>query len=349
MMNFLKTTRVRKVLLISAAAVFSAAVLLFSVGPFSVGAIEARLQAGAESALSLRGHDWAHVRMNGQTAIVTGAAPTDTARADALSTVAASTWSGGRVAGGVTRVIDETVDARLEHGFVFRADVAMNGRVLLRGDATDASAREALTRYAENQFAHGADTDLTLVPGGSASAAWQDTATRLLGQLARLDRGALVLQSSYGVLVGEAANPQTAQSVASALSSLPEPYQGAWIITPTGMPAQAHVPDVEACAAIIRAAQGADTLRFDRQGSSPSPLTAVALRRVGRVFQSCPSDSHLTVSVLREALAAGLDTARVDEVAVLLGNGVAEDPRVTVELVQDQDRAIRFSVTTLGG
>ncbi len=349
MTNFQMTSRVRNVLLISAAAILSTAVVLFSIGPFSIGAIEARLQAGAEDALSLRGHDWAHVRMDGQTAIVTGAAPTDTARADALSTVAASTWSGGRVAGGVTRVIDETVDARLEQGFVFRADVALNGRVLLRGDATDAAARNALTQYAETQFTHGADTDLTLVPGGSASPAWEEAATRLLGQLARLDRGALVLQSDYGVLVGEASNPQTIQSVAAALRNLPEPYQGAWLLTPAGMPAEVHIPDVAACAAIIRAAQGADTLRFDRQGSSPSPLTAVSLRRVGRVFQACPADTQLTVSVLREALAAGLDSARLDEVSILLGNGVAENPRVTVELVQDQDRAIRFSVSTFGG
>ena len=349
MTNFLITTRVRKVLLVSAAAILCTAAILFSFGPFSVGAIEARLQAGAEDALSLRGHDWAHVRMNGQTAIVTGAAPTDTARADALSTVAASTWSGGRVAGGVTRVIDETVDARLEQGFVFRADVALNGRVLLRGDATDAAARTALTQYAETHFAHGADTDLTLVPGGSSSQAWEETAIRLLGQLARLDRGALVLQSDYGVLVGEAANPQTVQSVAAALRTLPEPFQGAWILTSAGMPSEAYVPDVAACAAIIRAAQGADTLRFDREGASPSPLTAVSLRRVGRVFQSCPADTRLTVSVLREALAAGLDTARLDEVSILLGNGVAENPRITVELVQDQDRAIRFSVSTFGG
>jgi len=137
--------------------------------------------------------------------------------------------------------------------------------------------------------------------------------------------------------------------VASALRNLPEPYQGAWILTPAGMPPDAHIPDVAACAAIIRAAQGADTLRFDREGAAPSPLTAVSLRRVGRVFQACPSDTQLTVSVLREALAAGLDAARLDEVSVLLGNGVAENPRVSVVLVQDQDRVIRFSVSTFGG
>ena len=343
------TTRVRNRLLMAAAAVVTLAILLFSFGPFSVGALEERLREGAMHSLSLRGHDWARVEMDGQVAILTGAAPNDLARADAISTVMASTWSGGRVAGGVTRVIDRTIDARLERGFVFRADAAMNGRVLIRGDATDAAARDALTQYAEDQFSNGADTDLTLVPGGSSSPAWEAAARRLLGQLARLDRGALVLQAEDGAIVGEAANPQIAQSVAAALGTMPDPYRAAWIITPAGAPALRHVPDVSACAAVVRAAQGAETLRFDREGAAPSPLTAVALRRVGRVFASCPQNAMLTVSVLREARLAGLDDARLDEVAVLIGNGVAADPRVRVVLVQDQDSAIRFTISTVEG
>jgi hypothetical protein len=349
MTKFTMTSRVRNFLLISAAAVVAVAALLFSVGPFSVGALEARLQAGAAEALTLRGHDWATVRLDGQRAIVSGAAPSDTARADALSTVAASTWSGGRIAGGVTRVVDQTIDARLERGFVFRADVALNGRVLIRGDATDAAARDAITRYADANFSNGADTDLTLVPGGSPSPDWEEAAKRLLGQLARLDRGAIVLQSDTGALIGEAANPQIAQSVAAALSNMPLPYRAAWIVTPAGAPAVSRVLDVDACAAVVRAAQGAETLRFDRQGAAPSPLTAVALRRVGRAFAACPDDAVLTVNVLREALEAGLDQARLDEVGLLVSQGVAENPRIIVQLVQDQDAAIRFSISTLEG
>jgi len=91
------------------------------------------------------------------------------------------------------------------------------------------------------------------------------------------------LQAEDGAIVGEAANPQIAQSVAAALGTMPDPYRAAWIITPAGAPALRHVPDVSACAAVVRAAQGAETLRFDREGAAPSPLTAVALRDQGLI------------------------------------------------------------------
>lgn len=346
MTTFATTSRQRRILAGSVAGLAALAALLIGIGPFSVGAMEARLLANAERALSLRGHDWASVRLDGQRAIVSGAAPNDTARADALSTVAASTWSGGRVAGGVTAVTDETVEARLQRGFVFRADMAVNGRVLIRGDATDADARAAIAEYAESTFPNGADTDLTLVPGGGAAPDWEASARRLLGQLARLDRGAVVLQSQMGALVGEAANPQVAQSVASALSAMPDPYRAAWIVMPAGAPTVSRVEDVDGCAAVIRAAQGTETLRFDREGVAPSPLTVVALRRVSRAFSACPDNAVLTVGVLREAVQAGLDEARVAEVARLVDAGEGEDARVIVELVQDQDAAINFNIST---
>lgn len=266
MKTFAITSRQRRILLGSVLGLAILGALAIGVGPFSVGALEARLAANAERALVQRGHDWAMVRFDGQRAIVTGAAPSDTARADALATVAASTWSGGRVAGGVTVVTDETVAARLQQGFVFRADMAVNGRVLIRGDATDAPAREAIARYASTTFPNGADTDLTLVPGGGGAPDWEAAAQRLLGQLARLERGAVVLQGETGALVGDAANPQIAQSVATALSTMPGSYSAAWIVTPAGAPTVSRIEDVDACAAVVRAAQGTETLRFDRPG-----------------------------------------------------------------------------------
>ncbi len=343
---FAATSRQRRILFGAIAGLVAVSALAMSVGPFSIGALETRLTANAEQALSLRGHDWASVRFDGQHAILTGAAPSGTARDDALATVMASTWSGGRVAGGVTAITDETVEARLRHGFVFRADMAVNGRVLIRGDATDAVAREAIASFAETTFANGADTDLTLVPGGGAAPDWEAAARRLLGQLARLDRGAIVLQSETGALVGEAANPQIAQSVASALSSMPAPYEAAWIVMPAGAPTVSRIADVNGCAAIVRAAQGTENLRFDRAGAAPSPLTVVALRRVARAFAACPADAVLTVGVLREAVQAGLDQARMTEVSRLVDAGGAETPRISVELVQDQDAAISFTIST---
>lgn len=349
MLDLAMTPRIRKTLIIAAGLVVLAAVVLFLVGPFSVGSIEARLAAGAREALDSRGHDWASVRMDGQRAILTGAAPDAEARADAVATVLTSSWSGGVVAGGVTRVIDETVEARLQSGFVFRADVATNGRVLIRGDATDAGARDAIARYASTNFPGGADTDLTLVPGGSASPDWEEAAKRLLGQLARLDRGALVLRGEQGALVGESSNPQIARSVTQTLQAMPEPFRAATVITPSGAPAEVRVEDVAACSAVVLAAQGTEMPRFERAGATPSPFTSVALRRVGRMFAACPADAALTVSVRRSADDAGLDEARVAAVTGLVTNVTAEDPRVAVVLTDRQDDAISFAISTLEG
>lgn len=349
MVDLAMTPRIQKTLLMAAGIVLFTAVILFSFGPFSVGAIESRLAAGAREALTLRGHDWASVRMDGQRAILTGAAPDDEARADALATVLASTWSGGVVAGGVTRVVDETLEARLQSGFIFRADVAMNGRVLVRGDATDAGARDAIASYAAANFPQGADTDLTLVPGGSASPDWEEAAKRLLGQLARLDRGAAVLRGEQGALVGDAPNPQVAQSVSQALGTMPEPFRAASVVTPSGAPAVVRVEDVAACSAVILAAQGTETLRFERAGSAPSPFTSVALRRVGRMFAACPDGAAMTVSIRRESDDAELDSDRIAEVASLVGGRVTEDTRISVVLVDSQDSAISFAIATLEG
>jgi hypothetical protein len=349
MLDLAMTPRIRKTLMMSAGLVVLAALILFSFGPFSVGAIESRLAAGAREALDGRGHDWASVRMDGQRAILTGAAPDNEAREDAIATVLASTWSGGVVAGGVTRVTDETIEARLQSGFVFRADVAINGRVLIRGDATDAGARDAIARYADANFPGGADTDLTLVPGGSRSPDWEEAAKRLLGQLARLDRGALVLRGEQGALVGDASNPQIAQSVTQTLQAMPEPFRAATVITPSGAPAEVRVEDVAACSAVILAAQGTETLRFERAGATPSPFTSVALRRVGRMFATCPDSAGLTVSIRRDPSSAELDAARITAVSALVSNLTADDPRISVVLVDRQDAAISFAISTLEG
>lgn len=72
----------------------------------------------------------------------------------------------------------------------------------------------------------------------------------------------------------------------------------------------------------------------------------VALRRVARAFAACPADAMLTVGVLREAVEAGLDEARVSEVSRLVGADATTAPRVAVRLVQDQDSAISFTIST---
>lgn len=343
------TLRARNILLTALAALILVSAVLMSIGPFSVGSLQTRLQDNARAALDRREIDWAHVQMRGQEAVLTGAAPNDTAREVALEVVASSTWSGGSIAGGVTRVIDATTDARTDRGFAFRADVAFSGRVLIRGDATDADARDAIARFATANFPNGADSDLTLIPGGSPAADWEEAAKRLLGQLARLERGAIVLSGEQGGLYGEAENPQIAQSVSTALQSMPAPFRAASIVIAPGASPIVHVPDIDACAAVIRAAQGTDALRFETEGVSASPLTEIALRRLGRTLTACPANAQLSVTVNITEGGQELARERAEHVRTLLADGAGSDSRIIVALADDQLQAITFAISSIEG
>ena len=257
--------------------------------------------------------------------------------------------SGGSIAGGVTRVVDEITDARTDRGFSFRADVAFRGRVLIRGDATDAAARDAIARFATANFPNGADSDLTLIPGGAPAAEWEEAAKRLLGQLARLERGAIVLSGQQGGLYGDAENPQIARSVANTLQSMPAPFRAASIIIPAGAPAIVNVPDIDACAAVIRAAQGTDALRFETGGVGASPLTEIALRRLGRTFGACPEDARLSVTINIADGGEELARQRAEQVRSLLSGGAEGESRVIVALADDQLQALTFSVSSIEG
>tara|TARA_R110000744_G_scaffold77899_1_gene153559 strand:+ start:11112 stop:12158 length:1047 start_codon:yes stop_codon:yes gene_type:complete len=348
-MIFAMTLRARNILLIALAGLLVVTGLSMLIGPFSVASLQTRLENNARDALDRREMDWAHVRMRGQEAILSGAAPNDTAREIALEVVAGSTWSGGTIAGGVSRVIDETTDARMDRGFAFRADLAFSGRVLIRGDASDAAARDAIARFATANFPNGADSDLTLIPGGAPAAEWEEAAKRLLGQLARLERGAIVLSGQQGGLYGEAENPQIARSVANTLQTMPAPFRAASIVIPAGAPAIVHVPDIDACAAIIRAAQGTDELRFEPGGSGASPLTEIALRRLGRTFAACPADARLSARISIADGGEELARQRAAQVRSLLAGGAVGETRIIVALADDQLQALTFSISSIEG
>ena len=77
--------------------------------PVSAYALEKRLQAAAEDALVRSGaQGWAEVRVHGQRAHLTGRAPSAQDHERVLLALWDADWSGGVVAGGITRIIDKT-------------------------------------------------------------------------------------------------------------------------------------------------------------------------------------------------------------------------------------------------
>lgn len=339
--------RARKILLIASGIWLVLTVLALSVGPWSIGTLENRLQRAAEAALAERSHDWALVDVDGQVATVSGAAPHDYAREDALATVLASTWSGGKVAGGITRVIDATTDARQERGFAFRAD-ASSDYVRVVGDVPTRAAGDEIERLAAESFSTGSAVDLVVVPGGAAED-WLDASTRLIGQLARLENGALVLNGFQGALTGAAANPELARSVAAALEAMPEPFTIATFITPAGAEPIINIADPAACDVLILAAVGSSNLRFDQGAATLNPFAQAALTRVGEAFLACPDTAVLSYTVDVDAAGDDLAAQRAGTVRALFEEMGVDGERIRMATASDQVRMISLAVTTNEG
>lgn len=350
------TPRARRILIAGFAGwlLFTLWVILLS--PVSVFAIEDRLEANARQALECGErdprdcivHDWAQVRVAGQRAIISGAAPNQTAKADAIMRVERSSWSGGVVAGGITRVEETISDARADSGFLFIADAA-NSQVTIHGDASDDDARLAIERFAAANFTSGASSDLTLLPGGAPGRDWDEAAMRLLGQLARMEGGAVVLSDDQGALFGEAANPQIAQSIATALASMPEPFAAAYVILPAGGSALSQVTDREACNAVVRAAMGRTLFRFEYGGAMLSPHSMQALRRIADAFGHCPDSHRLRLVIDRVDGDEALALARGQASMTVLVDGGADETRIDIVNAPDQRRELAISVTAVEG
>ena len=99
----------RKAALIAGAVFLVLGGVAIHASPMSAQGLEERLQGAADDALyAMRADEWARVEINGQTATLSGLAPSRQARDSALQAVATASWAGCVVAGGVTEVYDQT-------------------------------------------------------------------------------------------------------------------------------------------------------------------------------------------------------------------------------------------------
>ncbi|MEZ5954791.1 MAG: OmpA family protein [Hyphomonas sp.] len=151
--------------------------------------LEAQLQQRASAALADDGHDWAHVTMRGQRAVLGGAAPSEDAVMSAADTLLHSNGPGGVVFGGVTIVESAVEPGKPVSPFDWRAIRTPDGDWVLAGYAPTRRIREQILGDAE-RWAEGraVDNQMTLAagaPGGN----WQGVARMGLEILSDTDSG----------------------------------------------------------------------------------------------------------------------------------------------------------------
>jgi len=186
--------------------------------------IEATLRDAASEAVEAEGYGWASVNIAGQTAILTGTAPSVDSQAAARDVILSAVWRGGPILGGITGVEDRSVVAAPMSPFIWRA-TSNDGKVRLEGSVPTKDAQVALLEAATTLFPAGAE-DRTHLASGGPEGDWQAAAVEALTQLSRLLDGEAELSDAVVHLSGIVAEGTDRAGVIGALANLPDGYSG---------------------------------------------------------------------------------------------------------------------------
>ena len=193
--------------------------------PQSAVNLQARLEARAKTALAKDGFSWADVRMDGQRAILSGAAPSADAVIDAAAVIRRSSWPGGLVFGGVTIVESQADAAPPISPYVWRAEKTAEGRFLLEGYVPAKAIRMRLIEEARLAGRSAVDDQMELAPGAPAGN-FQGIARLAINELAKLDVGEVTISDYRVTLRGQTDDPAVRAEVMAAIGNVAAPYRG---------------------------------------------------------------------------------------------------------------------------
>lgn len=197
--------------------------------PQSARALEARLLANAMQSLQVAGIEWAGVEMDGQTAILTGAAPSEDSVAEAAAVVLRSSGAGGVLLGGVSQVQTRVTPAPPVRPYVWTVEKKADGTMVLSGHVPSHAARAALKLDAETAF-NGPVADWMVVTAGAADGNWQGIARFAILQVVELDTGEARLSDHVLTVRGHVRDDALRNRLTAAISGVAAPFRGAALI-----------------------------------------------------------------------------------------------------------------------
>jgi len=339
----------RRTLLIGLVVFLALALFVTGMSPIAPHRLEENLQAAANDALDHRQFRWANAELDGQVATLTGRWPDETTQNAAINALWSAEWSGGWLAGGITRIID---NSEAQPGEAESRIVAISTRegVTLTGITPGDAARTGLIQRIRPLFRGRMEPRLAARSGTGNPDAWLESADILLTGLEALEQGAAILSSDIAVLYGVLDDNAAALDVLAALSEAPASHRSvALILTSDGVVGGAE--SAADCELLLDAAFAMGRLRFNPGSDALSSGGIAALEHVAAVIASC-SDSQLQVSVRPvvrgDERAATLAINRAQAVkSTLVTYGIAEN-RVGTIVNAEQDQLVWLSLDAEG-
>lgn len=197
--------------------------------PQSAARLEARLEARALQSLQSAGIDWASVTLDGQTAILTGGAPSGDAAQAAARTVLRSSGSGGVLFGGISQVENHAHTAEPVRPYVWTAEKMPDGKLVLSGHVPSKALRADLMLEA-GAVSRGPAEDHMVVAAGAPDGNWQGIAKLAISQLAGLDAGSAVFENTVLTVRGQSMDDAMRAEITGAVSAMAAPFRGVALI-----------------------------------------------------------------------------------------------------------------------
>ena len=192
----------------------------------SVKHIPSELQTKVEIALRADGMTWARVDMDGQRAILSGTAPSELDRDDAMEATRRAAGRGGSLWGGITAVDGERIKlSPPRKPYKWSAKRGNGQSISLSGVVPSQRFKRQIAAEARKLFPKGVE-DRTVVAGGHPTGDWAGTALIGLQQLQKVQSGEVQFDDGVITLFGQTRDDGERAAIETAMSEVRRPFSG---------------------------------------------------------------------------------------------------------------------------
>lgn len=284
--------------------------LVIDGAPGSAASAQRKLERSAAAALGSGDSGWAAVAIDGQKAVLSGAARDEEARAALIARIRTAEGRGGLLMGGITAVdasaltIAET--APVADPFIFIAE-REGDALVFSGHVPDQESRDAVFALAAELYP---DTDISgeldIADGAPAApGAWRNAAETSLRALYYLRNGAISAEGPHFTLTGEAEDDVRASAARMLINALAGGLSGEAHIAvpgevlsqeselqsaqPEAREAPLQAPAPVPCADRLRQEVSRLDIRYSSADSGLNAASQEQLRVVASLLTDCPA------------------------------------------------------------
>ena len=313
------------------------ALLASCVGPWSATSHSAQMGTSIENALKANALEVVGVDMNGNVATLSGDLASQDLVDKAMNVAANTECETCKKKGKIWHVVENNINlkkpkpAPVTSPYVFSAEKAENGGVVLSGYVRNAAEKQRVNTEAEALFP-GKVTDRLKIANGAPNAAWGDIISQYLPELARLDRGRYTLTDLKSNLTGFTRNASIRDRIDAVARANSLGYNETARITVPNPRAEA----ASACQTIFNELKGSAKINFASAKADIRGSESTALLDKLASAANDPKCSGFKIGVAGHTDSDGdagynqrLSQARADTVVAYLGRTGVDLSRLT--------------------